>query len=83
MQLDAGATKTSITRLRRAEGQLAIRMVEQSRDCNDVVTQLAAVCRAVDKAGFNVVAGGLKQCLSDGRSALDVAEMEKLFLSLA
>lgn len=58
-------------------------MLEQGRDCKDVVTQLAAVSRALDKAGFQVVASGLKQCLSDGQSALNVAEMEKLFLSLA
>ncbi len=87
MQLDDDATKVSINRLRRAEGQLAgvIRMLEQGRDCKDVVTQLAAVSRALDKAGFTIVASGLKQCLLTGgeEGELDVAQMEKLFLSLA
>ena len=85
MQLDPDATKTAISRLRRAEGQIGgvIRMLEQGRDCKDVVTQLAAVSRALDKAGFSVVASGLKQCLADPDSELDVAAMEKLFLSLA
>ena len=85
MQLDPDATKTAITRLRRAEGQIGgvIRMLEAGRDCKDVVTQLAAVSRALDKAGFSVVASGLKQCLTDPDSELDVAAMEKLFLSLA
>jgi len=85
MQLDPDSTKTAIARLRRAEGQIGgvIRMLEQGRDCKDVVTQLAAVSRALDKAGFSVVASGLKQCLADPESDLDVAEMEKLFLSLA
>ncbi|MGZ4448114.1 MAG: metal-sensitive transcriptional regulator [Mycobacteriales bacterium] len=85
MQLDPDATKTAVTRLRRAEGQIGgiIRMLEQGRDCKDVVTQLAAVSRALDKAGFSVVASGLRQCLTEGQSELDVAEMEKLFLSLA
>jgi DNA-binding FrmR family transcriptional regulator len=85
MQLDPDATKTAISRLRRAEGQIGgvIRMLEDGRDCKDVVTQLAAVSRALDKAGFSVVASGLKQCLSDPDNELDVAEMEKLFLSLA
>ena len=85
MQLDPDATKTAISRLRRAEGQIGgvIRMLEQGRDCKDVVTQLAAVSRALDKAGFSVVASGLKQCLANPESELDVAEMEKLFLSLA
>jgi len=87
MQLDEDAVKTAVNRLRRAEGQIAgvIRMLEQGRDCKDVVTQLAAVSRALDKAGFTIVASGLKQCLSEGGEGgeLDVAQMEKLFLSLA
>ena len=85
MQLDPDATKTAMSRLRRAEGQIGgvIRMLEQGRDCKDVVTQLAAVSRALDKAGFSVVASGLKQCLASPDSELDVAAMEKLFLSLA
>ena len=87
MQLDDDAVKTAVNRLRRAEGQIAgvIRMLEAGRDCKDVVTQLAAVSRALDKAGFSIVASGLKQCLTEGgpEGDLDVAEMEKLFLSLA
>lgn len=85
MQLDPNATKTAISRLRRAEGQIGgvIRMLEEGRDCKDIVTQLAAVSRALDKAGFSVVASGLKQCLAQDDPELDVAAMEKLFLSLA
>lgn len=84
MQLDEDATRSAVTRLRRAEGQLAgvIRMLESGRDCKDVVTQLAAVSRALDKAGFSIVASGLKQCLVS-EDEVDVAQMEKLFLSLA
>ena len=85
MQLDDQSVKTAVNRLRRAEGQIAgvIRMLESGRDCKDIVTQLAAVSRALDKAGFSIVASGLKQCLVSGEDELDVAEMEKLFLSLA
>jgi DNA-binding FrmR family transcriptional regulator len=86
VQLDDDAVRTAVNRLRRAEGQIAgvIRMLEQGRECKDVVTQLAAVSRALDKAGFSIVASGLKQCLAAGETdSLDVAEMEKLFLSLA
>lgn len=85
MQLDDVATRTAVNRLRRAEGQIAgvIRMLESGRECKDVVTQLAAVSRALDKAGFSIVASGLKQCLAQDAGELDVAEMEKLFLSLA
>ena len=50
-----------------------------------MVTQLAAVSRALDRAGFAIVSTGLQQCLSngDGLDSIDVKKMEKLFLSLA
>ena len=49
------------------------------------MTQLAAVSRALDRAGFAIVASGLQQCLADGEGtdSVDVKKMEKLFLSLA
>ena len=76
-----------IKRLRRAEGQLAgvIRMLEAGRDCEDVVTQLAAVSRALDKAGFAIISTGLEQCITQGQAgdSVDRARLEKLFLSLA
>ena len=64
-------------------------MIEQGRSCKDVVTQLAAVSRALDRAGFKIIASGLRDCItqSDGRSAngagVSIDELEKLFLSLA
>jgi DNA-binding FrmR family transcriptional regulator len=76
-----------VNRLRRAQGQIGgvIRLIEEGRDCKDVVTQLAAVNRALDRAGFAIVSSGLRECLSspDGISAEDQAAMEKLFLTLA
>ena len=79
-------TKAVLNRLRRAQGQLAavIAMVEEGRDCRDVVMQLAAVSKAVDRAGFATISIGLKQCVTDaGSGEPDIAQMEKLFLSLA
>ena len=57
-------------RLRRAQGQLAgvIAMVEGGRECRDVVTQLAAVSKALDRAGFKIVANGLRECANSDRS---------------
>jgi DNA-binding FrmR family transcriptional regulator len=76
-----------INRIKRAQGQLGgvLRMLEEGRECEDVVTQLAAVSRALDRAGFAIVATGLRQCLVEGADddGVDVAKMEKLFLSLA
>ncbi|MER7535668.1 metal-sensitive transcriptional regulator [Streptomyces sp. NPDC097704] len=75
-----------LNRLRRAQGQLAavISMVESGRDCKDVVTQLAAVSRALDRAGFKIVASGMRQCLDDSDTPpMTQEELEKLFLALA
>ena len=86
VQLDPASTKPISNRLKRAQGQLAavIRMLDEGRECEDVVTQLAAVSRALDRAGFAIVATGLKQCISeDGAESLDTKKMERLFLSLA
>ncbi len=59
-------------------------MVENGRDCAEVVTPLAAVSRALDRAGFKIVSSGLRQCLTgDGDSPMTEEQMEKLFLSLA
>ena len=87
MELDPTEMTPVINRIKRAHGQLAgvLRMLEEGRDCEDVVTQLAAVSKALDRAGFAIVASGLRECLTDGGDLtdLDVKKMEKLFLSLA
>ena len=86
---DDEAIGVVLNRLRRAHGQLAgvISMIEQGRDCKDVVTQLAAVSKALDRAGFKIVATGLRQCLTgdtpENSQPLTEAELEKLFLALA
>ena len=86
MQVDENAAGQVLNRLRRAHGQLAgvIAMIENGRDCTEVVTQLAAVSRALDRAGFKIVASGMQQCLaSGGASAVSEEQLEKLFLTLA
>lgn len=72
-------------RLRRASGQLdaIIGAVDEGQSCREVVTQLAAVSKALDRAGFLIIASAMESCLNDEQTDLDVAELEKLFLSLA
>jgi DNA-binding FrmR family transcriptional regulator len=78
-----------LTRLRRVQGQVGavVRMIEEGRDCSDVVTQLAAASRALDRAGFKIISTGMRQCMTEGvdgeQSRIDEAQLEKLFLSLA
>ncbi|MBB1242491.1 metal-sensitive transcriptional regulator [Streptomyces durbertensis] len=95
MELDMAGQelRAVLNRLRRAQGQISgvIRMIEEGRDCEEVVTQLAAASRALDRAGFAIIATGLQQCLTelpDGESGQEdrermKARLEKLFLSLA
>jgi DNA-binding FrmR family transcriptional regulator len=46
---------------------------------------MAAVSKALDRAGFAIIASGLEQCLTRGDEAagVDRAKLQKLFLSLA
>jgi len=89
MEIEPGATEDVIKRLRRIEGQVGgiIRMLEQKRGCADVVTQLAAASRALDRAGFKILSTGMKQCITataNGKAEpMSAAQMEKLFLTLA
>ncbi|MEE9094644.1 metal-sensitive transcriptional regulator [Pseudarthrobacter phenanthrenivorans] len=85
MELNPTELTPVINRLKRAQGQLAAvtRMLEEGRDCKDVVTQLAAVSKALDRAGFAIIATGLEQCIVQKDEAMDRKDLEKLFLSLA
>jgi DNA-binding FrmR family transcriptional regulator len=88
MELPPDEMVPVINRIKRARGQLdgIVRMLEDGRSCEDVVTQLAAVSKALDRAGFAVIASGLRQCVTadaGGAEELDLKRMERLFLSLA
>jgi len=85
--LDPEAMAAVANRLRRAQGQIGgiVAMIDEGRECTDIITQLAAVNHALDRAGFAIIATGLKQCLSapDGADSMNTKALEKLFLSLA
>jgi len=87
---DADTQRRILHRLRRARGQLdaVIAAVEQEKPCRDVVTQLATVSSALDRAGFQIVSTAMKDCLADPDTARDeggitTEELEKLSLMLA
>lgn len=79
----------ALTRLRRAQGQLTgvVESIEEGGDCAQVLTQLAAVSRALDRAGFRIVASGMKQCQqardNEDEPPMTEQELERLFLALA
>ena len=80
-----------VNRLKRARGQLdgVIRAVESGENCRDLVIQLAAVSKALDKAGYAIIASIMRDCV-DMENGKDLErevptqdEIEKLFLMLA
>ena len=89
MQMDEESAHLVATRLRRARGQLdgVLAMIESGRDCEDIVTQLSAASKAVDRAAFAIVSCGLTQCIQAEAAGdappIDRSRLEKLFLSLA
>jgi DNA-binding FrmR family transcriptional regulator len=89
MEFESATSEDVIKRLRWVEGQIGgiIRMLEQRRDCSDIVNQLAAASRALDRAGFRLLATGMRQCMTPavagGEPPMRIEDMEKLFLSLS
>ena len=89
MELPEETIKDVTHRLRRVEGQVRAlqAMVADGRDCRDVVTQLSAATKALEQAGFVMIAAGLTWCLEDPeRSAAagyEVADVQKMFTKLA
>lgn len=74
-------------RVKRAHGQMGaiVRMLEEGRSCDEIVTQMAAVSKAVHTAAFMLISSSLRECLADpGVDSEAVAKkLQKLFLSLA
>ena len=71
-------------RLRRLEGQIRgiQKMLDEGKDCEAVVTQLAAAKAALDRVGYRLVAAGMRHCVTDGVED-ETETLEKLFLKLS
>ena len=88
MELPEEVVEDVRKRLRRAAGQVAAveRMLDDGRDCKEIVTQISAATRALEQAGFRLVGAGLVYCLTDPEKAeadgYPLAEVEKMFLRI-
>ena len=85
--VEATSTGTTqvVNRIKRAQGQLSgvLRMLEEGRELQEVVNQLKAVSRALDRAGFAIIAAELREAASSGPvTEDDLDQLEKVFLSL-
>ncbi|MEZ5217021.1 MAG: metal-sensitive transcriptional regulator [Ilumatobacteraceae bacterium] len=89
MQLPEDVNADLLRRLARAEGQVrgVQAMIREGRECRDIIAQLSAARKALDQAGFKLLAAGLSTCLTDPDGAteagFDLEEVERLFLKLA
>ena len=74
-------------RIKRAQGQLGAvaRMLEEGRNCDEIVIQMSAVSKAVNTAAFTLISARLKECLIEGKTNQDAVteRLQKLFLTLA
>ncbi|GAA0545523.1 metal-sensitive transcriptional regulator [Actinomadura livida] len=89
LEMDATVLADALTRLRRAHGQLGgvISMIENAEDCERVLTQLAAVSKAIDRAGYKIISTGLQHCQAAAQRGekppISAERLEKLFLALS
>ncbi len=87
LSTDHEAQRKIVNRLKRAHGQLAavINAVEEGANCREVVQQISAVSKAIDRAGFLVISSAMKECLMDpdGSGEYNPEQLEKMFLSLS
>ena len=76
-----------VNRIKRAQGQLAgvLRMIEEGRELDDVLNQLKAVTRALERAGFAMITADLRRQVVNGEeiSESDLDAYERHFLSLS
>jgi DNA-binding FrmR family transcriptional regulator len=89
MELPEDVIEDVRKRLHRVVGQVqgVERMLDEGRECRDVVTQISAATKALEQAGFRLVAAGLTYCLEHPKDAeadgypIDV--VQKMFMKLA
>jgi DNA-binding FrmR family transcriptional regulator len=74
-------------RVKRAQGQLGAvaRMLEEGRNCDEIVIQMSAVSKAINTAAFMLISASLKECIVEGKTNSEAVteKLQKLFLSLA
>ncbi len=74
-----------LNRVRRAQGQLGgvQRMMEEGRSLGEVVAQLKAVTKALDKVAFTLLVEELRSRITESADGEEIEEIERIFLALA
>lgn len=85
MKIEPEELKAARDRLMRVQGQIGgiVKMLDDGRDCTDLLTQLSAASTALTRAGFTIIATGMQHCGTDPEGTANRAALEKAFMSLA
>jgi DNA-binding FrmR family transcriptional regulator len=89
MQLPDEVVDDVRKRLHRAAGQVQAveRMLDEGRECRDVITQLSAATKALEQAGLRLVASGLTYCVEHPDEAkaegYAIDAVQRMFMKLA
>jgi len=85
MEINPADLKSTRDRLVRVQGQIGgiVKMLDEGRDCTEILTQLAAANTALTRAGFTIISTGMAQCKNDETGEANRARLEKAFMSLA
>ncbi len=84
MKLDDQSVKSDLlNRIKRLEGQArgVAKMIEQDRDCNDILQQLAAIRSAAHQATITLVRAYSAECVVSDSSPEEIANALAMALS--
>ena len=85
MIIEPDELKTARDLLARVQGQIGgiVRMIDEGRDCTDILQQLSAASTALTRAGFSIVSTGMAHCANEPDNSDSRVALEKAFMSLA
>lgn len=85
MQLNPADLKSARDRLVRVQGQIGgiVKMLDEGRDCTELLNQLSAASTALSRAGFVIISTGMRECANNPEGDVQRASLEKAFMSLA
>lgn len=85
MQIEPAELKAARDRLVRVQGQIGgiVKMLDEGRDCTELLNQLSAASTALTRAGFTIIATGMAHCAQEAADSPERKALEKAFMSLA
>jgi DNA-binding FrmR family transcriptional regulator len=85
MQIEPAELRAARNRLVRVQGQIGgiVKMLDEGRDCTELLNQLSAASTALTRAGFTIISTGMQHCANNSGTEEERLALEKAFMSLA